>query len=175
MMPPPCAFTRSPAVSRKLTPLASAPEIVPTGPVQLLAPPPPFAPPLLLAPLLLAPLLLAPPAVFRPPSAVAAPLSPAVPLATPPLFAAAEPPPEAPLALPPSDDAPPDLSAEPELLPHAAEHSTEQHSSKERGNKVMALIGKRLAPALAIFQARRPAARFLEQLSAELIAEPKSP
>ena len=31
-MPPPCAFTRSPAVSRNATPVASAPEMVPTGP-----------------------------------------------------------------------------------------------------------------------------------------------
>src|SRR6478752_7738368 len=121
MMPPPCASTRSPAVSRKLTPVASAPEIVPTGPRQLLAPPllapllappaepedaAPDAPPVLAPPFALtAPL--PPPAVLAPPFALIAPLPPPAPLAMPALFAPAALVPADPPTRPPSDDAPP--------------------------------------------------------------------
>src|SRR6478735_8166848 len=154
MMPPPCAFTRWPAVSRKLTPVASAPEIVPTGPVQLLAPPlfapppltlPPFAPPIPAPPLpeppLLEPPLLEPPSA-RPPSALAGL------------------PPTAPLTRPPSASEPPRLPAALELLPQPVEHSTKQHSSAEHGIRIMSLIGKRLTLALLILKVFGFAARF---------------
>src|SRR5690348_7955281 len=85
MMPPPCAFTRSPAVSSSVTPVARAPEIVPTGPDRqppaLLPPSPPLAgePPRATAP----PPPATPPSIpasppDEKPAVVAAPLAPPI-------------------------------------------------------------------------------------------------